>query len=195
MGATPIYGLPYQGLGDSPHGPNLGQALAEAVEAQLVTINGLITALGSRVIPVAHLRQTVAQTGIATAVYTPITFNFEDLDPLGGHDNGTNPTRWTMPTGWNGAVMLAGGGKFATNTTGSRSARWAKNGAAISGSEGPGFAASDTSTCVAKTIITDLNEGDYVELQGRQSSGGPLSTDAAADVQWTMSVFYIGPTP
>jgi hypothetical protein len=35
MGATPIYGLPYQGINDSPNGPDLGQDLAEAAEALL----------------------------------------------------------------------------------------------------------------------------------------------------------------
>lgn len=38
-GTTPIYGLPYQSLDDPPHGPNLGQNLAEAVETELARID------------------------------------------------------------------------------------------------------------------------------------------------------------
>lgn len=39
MATTPIYGLPYQGLTDAPHGPNLGEELAEAVETELTRID------------------------------------------------------------------------------------------------------------------------------------------------------------
>lgn len=35
MGTTPIYAFPYPGVGDSPHGPNQIQGLAEAVETSL----------------------------------------------------------------------------------------------------------------------------------------------------------------
>lgn len=38
MGATDIYALPYQEVGDAPNGPTLGQNLAEAVEAALLGI-------------------------------------------------------------------------------------------------------------------------------------------------------------
>lgn len=38
-GTTPIYGLPYQSLGDPPHGPNLGQELAGTVEIELARID------------------------------------------------------------------------------------------------------------------------------------------------------------
>lgn len=38
-GATPIYGLPYQTVSDSPNGPNLGQQLAAATETQLQRID------------------------------------------------------------------------------------------------------------------------------------------------------------
>ncbi len=35
MATTPVYGFPYQALGDAPNGPVLGQGLAESVEAQV----------------------------------------------------------------------------------------------------------------------------------------------------------------
>lgn len=194
MPATPTYGLPYPGTADSPHGPNQVQALAEAVETELVAVNGAVTALAARVVPVAHLRQTVAQS-VASATYTACTFTTEDLDTLNGHSTSVNTSRWTVPVGWAGAYMLTGGGKFATNVTGSRSAQFAKNGTGIAGSEGSGFSASDTSTFTAKTIVVSLAEGDYVEMQIRQSSGGSLNTDVATTAsQCTMSVVWLGPT-
>lgn len=42
MPSTPTYGLPYQGLGDPPNGPDLGRLLAEATEAQLARIDAAI---------------------------------------------------------------------------------------------------------------------------------------------------------
>lgn len=194
MPTTPTYGLPYPATGDSPNVPSDIQALATAVETQLVTVNGLITALTGRVTPVAQLRQTVAQS-VANATYTACTFTTEDLDTLNGHSTSVNTSRWTVPTGWAGAYALDGGGKFATNVTGSRSARWAKNGAVVAGGEGPGFSADDTSAFVARPIVVALAVGDYVEMQIRQSSGASLNTDVAtSEVQCTMTVTWIGPT-
>jgi hypothetical protein len=194
MPATPTYGLPYPGTGDSPHGPNQLQALAEEVEAELVRVDGDIAAHAALVKPVAHLRQTVAQS-VASATYTACTFTTEDLDTVNGHSTSSNTSRWTVPSGWAGAYMLSGGGKFATNATGFRSGQFAKNGSVILGSEGPGLAAADTSTFDARTVVVSLAVGDYVEMQIRQSSGGSLNTDVAAtSSQCTMSVVYLGPT-
>lgn len=40
MPTTPIYSLPYQDVNDPPNGPALGEDLAEAVETELVRIDG-----------------------------------------------------------------------------------------------------------------------------------------------------------
>lgn len=45
MPSTPIYGLPYPALNESPNGPTQIEALAEAVETELDRIDDLITAL------------------------------------------------------------------------------------------------------------------------------------------------------
>jgi hypothetical protein len=49
MGATPVYALPYQGINDSPNGPDLGQDLAEAVEAVILARAAEIAALQAEV--------------------------------------------------------------------------------------------------------------------------------------------------
>jgi hypothetical protein len=55
MANTPVYAFPYPGVGDSPHGPNQIEALAESVETQLVRIDGsavvAVTSLGSVTAP------------------------------------------------------------------------------------------------------------------------------------------------
>lgn len=47
MASTSVYALPYQALTDSPHGPNLGEDLAEAVEAELQRIDTQLAALSA----------------------------------------------------------------------------------------------------------------------------------------------------
>lgn len=42
-GTTPQYGWPYQTLGDPPHGPNLGQQLALAIEGDVAIIDGRVS--------------------------------------------------------------------------------------------------------------------------------------------------------
>lgn len=42
---TPVYGLPYQELGDAPDGPALGEDLAVAVETELVRIDADVAAI------------------------------------------------------------------------------------------------------------------------------------------------------
>jgi len=44
-GSTPVYAFPYQGVNDSPNGPDLGQDLAEAVEAALQNTDANVAAL------------------------------------------------------------------------------------------------------------------------------------------------------
>lgn len=45
MPETPVYGLPFQALTVAPHGPDLGEDLANAIEAELVRIDGAAATL------------------------------------------------------------------------------------------------------------------------------------------------------
>lgn len=63
MPTTPTYALRYQGLADPPHGPNLGQNLAEDVEAQIARLDGLIAAVPKLI---AWQRRTTSTTPAAT---------------------------------------------------------------------------------------------------------------------------------
>jgi hypothetical protein len=48
-GSTPVYALPYQGVNDSPNGPDLGQDLAEAAEAVILARAAEIAALTTKI--------------------------------------------------------------------------------------------------------------------------------------------------
>ncbi|MCW6008510.1 hypothetical protein K1W54_28795 [Micromonospora sp. CPCC 205371] len=45
MPQTPIYGFPYQGANDPPHGPDLGRLLAEALETKIAAMDAATAAL------------------------------------------------------------------------------------------------------------------------------------------------------
>jgi hypothetical protein len=81
-GATPIYALPYQGVNDSPNGPLLGQALAEAVETLLAgpyattrndAASALITAmLASLLSTKAAVSSVATNEGTTSATYVDL---------------------------------------------------------------------------------------------------------------------------
>lgn len=191
MPNTPVYGLPYPSLSEPPDGPDQIQALAEAVEAELVRIDADVADIIAEVKPYARLRQTVAQS-LTNATYTAVTFTTEDYDSVGGHSTSVNTSRYTAQVA--GAYGFAGGGAFAVNAAGTRSSRWALNGTAIAGTTSPGFDPTITSVVVARPLIVQLAVGDYIELQLRQSSGGALNTSVTSDDQTTMSVWYVSPS-
>lgn len=72
-GATPNYGFPYPVLGESPHGPNQIQALAEAVDTKLLADSAaLVTTLNSR----APLGES--QSGVDTTFGTTTSTSWTD---------------------------------------------------------------------------------------------------------------------
>ncbi len=142
--------------------------------------------------PYAFLRQTVAQN-FSAATFTAVTFTTEDFDSVNGHNAVANTSRYTCQAGFDGVYRLAGQVDFATNTSGSRTSRWSKNGTALNAGQGPGFDAGATSLAAARTMLVRLAAGDYVELEGYQSSGATLATNVAGEFQSSMSVEWIAP--
>lgn len=161
-------------------------------------LNTRVTALESAVsggaIPVAILRNTVSQT-LAHNTDTPISFTTEDVDTANGHDNATNPTRWTCPAGWAGYYEVSGGGNLNTGsggTAGSRTATWLRNGLKFGGSEGVGSSGTATQSVQARVMIVQLAVGDYLELSVRQTSGNTMSTDVSAvEKNFTMHLHWL----
>lgn len=156
-------------------------------------LNALAAAVAfGQSVPAAHLRQTVLQT-LATITYTGITFTTEDLDDdvagTGGHSTSSATSRYTARyAGW---YSCSGGVAFASNATGVRITRWAVNGTAVPGSATLLTPVSGNLTVTsARTVLVYLAVGDYVELQGYQSSGGPVDTSVGSDYQSTASIVW-----
>lgn len=70
MANTPVYGIPYPVLGDSPNGPTQMQALALEVETELVRIDAAIATING--LDVAFVGSTTDET-FASATFIPGT--------------------------------------------------------------------------------------------------------------------------
>jgi hypothetical protein len=116
---------------------------------------------------------------IPTAVGTAITFNTESFDRGPCHDNATNNTRITVPTGGAGIWLFVGQIQWASNATGYRKTYIKSNGANIIASQ-----EYLTNTVAAEPTfqniftLSSVADADYFELFGAQSSGGNLNAVA-----------------
>jgi hypothetical protein len=131
--------------------------------------------------------QTVAQNNLTSSIWATITLDTELIDDYGGHSTTTNTSRYTAQlAGW---YEVSGSVTWLQNGTGTRGARLAVNGTVVQGSAVMmSTAASTTDTSVPTTTrVVYLNVGDYLEVQGWQSSGANLATKVDADL--TSSLF------
>jgi len=97
----------------------------------------------------------------------------EDTDNL--HDNVINNSRITIPEGKSGKYMILGQVIFSENPDGIRSLRLIKNGTEILVVDSDPATSDDYG---GENIVTieNLEEGDYIELQVKQTSGVTLQT-------------------
>lgn len=116
----------------------------------------------------------------SSATWTSIPFVVEDFDTASMHDNSSNTSRITIPAGGNGYYYVNGQVNYAPNATGERGAKIKKNNASSSRTGGdfkPTSGAGGPTIMRASTVVY-LVAGDYLELQGYQSSGGSLNAQA-----------------
>ncbi|TQF04752.1 hypothetical protein E6W39_24165 [Kitasatospora acidiphila] len=145
--------------------------------------------------PMFEAIQATTTTSIPSGTsWTPI--NFSDAagilaDTYGGWSS-SNPTRYTAQTpGW---YWASGAVCFATNVTGNRAARIAKNGNPVQGAGtligGP--AGSSQATAIATPLRKVYLNGttDYLEVHGLQTSGGSLNTQIYGDVCSALSISF-----
>lgn len=125
----------------------------------------------------AKVRLSSAQS-IPTGTPTALQFASEDWDTDGFHDNATNNTRVTVPSGLAGTYSVIGEIRYqAISSTSEREARIHKNGTLVghtrlrltNGTVGP--------TVVQVVAELELAVGDYVELVASQDSGSSLNAE------------------
>ena len=113
---------------------------------------------------------------ISTATWTKVDFDSENFDTNGFHDNATNNTRLTIPTGQGGYYLITWNALFAANNTGYRATCITKNNAAVAGSSSNAIGGIAVGyTPVGQQFVLNLTAGDYIEMQVEQTSGGNLT--------------------
>ena len=140
-------------------------------------------------VPFAVLTQSATQT-VTNATWTALTFDQSTVDSYGGHSNSTNNSRYVAQVaGW---YQVSGVAAFATNGTGGRGALVARNGTHMPGSGSlVGTVAANPCVAPSGTFPVFLNVGDYVEIDGFQSSTASLATTSSTDLSCSMTVIWV----
>jgi len=134
----------------------------------------------------AYATKTAAQT-LTNNTDTILTWNAERFDTDGFHDNSTNNSRMTIPSGKGGKYLVLGSAYYVTGS-GYRELLVLKNGNIVNYFYG--VINTDYENLTINTIVECI-AGDYLELRGFQNSGGNLNVNAGADGSF-FSVTYLG---
>ena len=110
-----------------------------------------------------------ADTTITNTTFTALGWNQEDYDTDGFHDNTTNNSRLTVPTGKGGKYLVSGFLSWDTDGNGTRELWVYKNGAQYKQIR---LSAVTKLTSEQISIAMDLVATDYVQLYVYQDSGG-----------------------
>jgi len=141
-------------------------------------------------VPAAFVTQNATQS-LANSTWTALSFDQSVFDSYGSHSNSTNNSRFTAQVaGWH---IVFGCASYAGNANGNRGCAVAKNGARVQGGSGfvPTITVGNSPTTPSPPVIVFLAAGDYVEIQGYQTSGGALATNAAADLDSSMTAMWV----
>lgn len=126
---------------------------------------------------------------LTSGTNTAINMDNEDFDTDGFHDNATNNTRITIPTGKGGKYLFTAHGEIENNTSGTRYSILRKNGSTnvdvTTTPGGPGRAN------VVVTSICSAVAGDYFEFVIQQNSGSTL-TNYGGSSSTSFACQYLG---
>jgi hypothetical protein len=126
---------------------------------------------------------------VNNATNTAIGWNLEFFDSNGFHDNSTNNTRITIPSGRGGKYLFTYHIRWSSNSTGYRSILFY-----INGSSGPTIGREDNlgnqAVITNGSFMLDLVAGDYVELYAYQTSGSTLSLESEGSTQLTANLRF-----
>lgn len=172
-----LYELP---LANVQVDPAVGVITAGKVTDRRVLVKNLTEAAASAAYRALAFRGAAVFTSgaaqsIPDSTYTAIAFASETADTSGFHDNVTNNSRLTIPAGMGGWYAITAQVAWTANATGARVLSIRKNGSSYlsdSGSTAPAGADPTKTTVMVRALLA---AGDYVEIMGRQSSGGALT--------------------
>jgi hypothetical protein len=146
-------------------------------------------ASGSTFSGVLCYRASTYSTTTGAGVIVP--FDTERFDTDGFHNNSTNNSRLTVPTGKAGKYWISFAASWASNTNGDRAVSIRKNGSTyLCTASIRAATASSGTTAYAQTIL-DLTVGDYIEMDAFQSSNGNLDLQVQDQTTY-ISMYLIG---
>jgi len=116
-----------------------------------------------------------ADLTVANSTNTVIPYTGEIYDTNTFHDNSTNNSRMTIPSGQAGKYLITANTVFENNGTGSRQQMVYKNGASQSWICIEVKADAGSYTVLNGAIVLDLAVADYIEINVSQNSGGNLT--------------------
>lgn len=141
----------------------------------------------------ASIHRTATQT-VPTGTNTVINFTAEEFDSSGFHDNATNNSRITIPTGLGGKYRTSAKADFSPSVAGRRTLIVRKNGSTTVFSFNNGMATGEDvndNAHLAATRTVPLVAGDYIEMLLLQTSGADRLC-AADPVTTNLEVIYEG---
>lgn len=137
--------------------------------------------------PKASLYQITSQS-VPNGNFTSLGLDGSAFDTYNGHSTSSNNSRYVAQVP--GTYEVTGTVAWPSNATGARGCRIAKNGSPVLGAASfTGTTSGDVYSIDTPAFQVPMVIGDYVEVQGFQSSGGSLSTNvAASDIRVSMNI-------
>jgi hypothetical protein len=132
-----------------------------------------------------------ANQNLTSASQTTITFDTEVFDTDGFHDNVTNNSRLTIPTGMSGKYLVTAKGDFSSNASGQRVVYHLVDGTLVNFASSAVNSASHGSY-ISLSAVYQLTAGMYVEMALYQDSGSTLTTTGTAYYYTNMQITYLG---
>ena len=147
---------------------------AEATGMKWAAAGGAATFVG------CQLEKITTVQSISNATATAVTFNSEVFDTDGFHDNSTNNSRITIPSGKAGKYLLTAQISYAANATGARIIKIYKNGSLLMLGNVLSAAPATDFTVINNTTLVNAAVADYFEVFAEQSSGGNLNLNISS---------------
>jgi hypothetical protein len=171
-----------------PQYPTAGYNESVANTTQNCTVSSNIpTPFSSSIGPNICVVTGTSTQSISSGTYTSVNWDFNLSDTTRLHNTVSNNNSIYIKTaGW---YQLHAQIQFATNATGSRRIRFTNKGSVIDRTNTLVGAVSGTSTSVSSSIVTYLQNGDYVAVLAFQDSGGALNV---LNNESNFSVTFVG---
>jgi hypothetical protein len=163
----------------------------QVLKADSSTATGLAWGSASSSFVGAYLYRGSDKT-IANSTATAVDYNNETFDTDGFHDNVTNNTRLTIPTGKGGKYLFYAKVRWANSATGARFGQFKiNNTTSYNALRAVGQLSGDT-TIFTYSDIYNLSDGDYVEHIVLQQSGGNLNLEGGSAVDSAFGCIFLG---